>query len=663
MVELALAIAQTGISSRVPAIPLITHSPYFSAWLMGDKLNENWPMHWSRSIQAIAGYVQIDGTAYRFCGNGDRAATIPQVSHEITATRSTFTFEKDGVTFSVSFVSPLLPKNLEVMTRPATYLITTSKSTDGKNHKIGVYVDFTAEWCVGNPSQSVMSSRSKIGGLEALSFKSQDQPTLKRAGDQITIDWGSIWVAGRSDQGWNSVISSHNLARTSFVKGEELNEDDLRFPRAANDDFPVLAFRNEFSVSETPVRKTLIVAYDEDYAVEYFKRPLRPYWNRNEIGVGELLKKVNKEQDSVLALCDAFDQDLAGKLGAVSEEYKTIGILSYRQCLAGHGFAQDFGGDMVAFSKENTSNGCIGTVDVLFPAAPFYLYFDPELLRAQLKPLLDYGSSARWKFGFAPHDLGTYPKANGQVYGGGERTEENQMPVEESANLLILTLAYQRASGDSGFAKGYMKTLGKWAHYLEEKGFDPENQLCTDDFAGHLAHNTNLSLKAIIALRAYGELSGEKKFGDLASKWSKDWVKVADDGDHFRLTFDKAGTWSLKYNLLWDQLFGFNLFPRSVVDKELNFYIKTQNKFGIPLDSRVSYTKTDWLMWVAALGDQKQFEALSKPVSTWLTQTPSRVPFTDWYETKSGETRGMFARTVMGGVFAKLLSQKGILNK
>ena len=661
MVELVLALSQIGITSRVPAIPLITHTPYFSAWLMGDHLNRDWAKHWSGNIQAIAGYIKIDGKAYRFCGNGNRADEMPQVGTEITATTSTFKFEKDGVAFDVNFVSPLLPKNLEISTRPATYVNTSTRATDGKSHQVGVYFDFTAEWCVGEPGQTVVASRNKISGLDALSFRRADQPTLKRAGDQITIDWGTFWAAASQDENWSSLISSHELSRTSFVKGTPLDEDDLRFPRAANDDFPVLAFQTSLEAGKEPTERTLVVAYDEDYALEYFKRPIRPYWNRGEIGMGQLLKKVHAEQDSVFRACDQFDKDLAAQLLAVSPDYLTIGDLAYRQCVAGHGIVQDINGDLLAFSKENTSNGCIGTVDVLFPAAPFYLYFNPDFLKAQLKPLLDYGSSPRWKFDFAPHDLGQYPKANGQVYGGGERTEENQMPVEESANLLILALAYQRASGDKEFAKGYAKTLAKWAAYLEQKGFDPENQLCTDDFAGHLAHNTNLSLKAIIAIRAYGELSGDQKYTKLAEQWAKDWVKVADDGDHFRLTFDKANTWSLKYNLLWDQLLGFGLFPRSVVDKELDFYIKTQNKFGIPLDSRVSYTKTDWLMWVAALGNQKQFETLSKPVATWLTQTPSRVPFTDWYETKSGETRGMFARTVMGGVFAKLLSEKGTL--
>jgi hypothetical protein len=374
------------------------------------------------------------------------------------------------------------------------------------------------------------------------------------------------------------------------------------------------------------------------------------------------LEKRGREFDAALT------SDLEKEGG---QAYAQLATLAFRQTLAAHGFAADMNGQPMLFPKENFSNGCISTVDVLYPSAPFFLFFNPNLLEAQLKPVLEYAALPRWKFPFAPHDLGTYPLADGQVYGGGERTEENQMPVEESGNMLILLAALGREQGNWHLAQQYWTQLAKWAEYLRSKGLDPENQLSTDDFAGHLAHNANLSIKAIEGLAAYAEMArglGKTDVADDYAKAAKEmagkWEQMARDGDHYKLAFDKPGTWSQKYNLVWDQLLGFHLFPKTVRDTEMRFYLKHLNRYGLPLDNRADYTKLDWQIWTATLADsRKDFDALMDPISTWLNETTSRVPLTDWYDTKTGKKSGFQARSVVGGVYIKALADESLAKK
>src|SRR5579863_5791995 len=159
------------------------------------------------------------------------------------------------------------------------------------------------------------------------------------------------------------------------------------------------------------------------------------------------------------------------------------------------------------------------------------------------------------------------------------------MPVEECGNLLCLFGAVAQMEGNTKFAGLYWKQLEQWAAYLKEKGFDPEKQLCTDDFAGHLAHNVNLSAKAICALGAYGKMCAMRgdtaqaaEFGNIAHDFALRWVKEADDGDHFRLAFDRPGSWSQKYNLVWDNILGLGLFPPQAIAKEVAFYRRHQQK-------------------------------------------------------------------------------------
>ncbi|RYG87524.1 DUF4965 domain-containing protein, partial [bacterium] len=409
-----------------------------------------------------------------------------------------------------------------------------------------------------------------------------------------------------------------------------------------------------------------------EYSIQYFGRNLRPYWRRNGAGTADLLSMAERDYASVMARCIAFDDELVADLRAAGgENYAYLGSLAYRQSFAAQKVVADANGAPLSFSKENDSNGCTATVDVLYPASPQMLLLSPTLTKASLRPIMDYSASSRWKWPFAPHDLGQYPLANGQVYGGGERTEDNQMPVEETGNMILMLAALAKSEGNAKFCDPYWPVLARWAAYLTDKGFDPESQLSTDDFAGHLAHNVNLSAKAIEALGAYaqlltmkGDTAGAAASRAKAQEFAARWIKEGAEGDHTRLAFDKPGTWAQKYNLVWDRILGVNLFPASVATTEVAYYRTKFNPYGVPLDSRRDYTKLDWTVWSATLtGKRDDFDALIAPSVAYLNATPDRVPMNDWHFTERPRRSGFKARSVVGGVFIKLLDDPKVWAK
>ena len=660
---------------RPPAIPLVTIDPHTSVWCFADRLTDDWTRHWTGTKMSLYGVVRIDGEAFRFLGAPEflpRAAE--QTALEVGATRTVARFRAGAVELTATFTTALLPDDLDLLSRPVTYLSLSARPLDNRPREIVAYVDMSGEWAVNLPHDRVVWTAWEHAGLCGASFRSEHQRILPEAGDHRRIEWGTSFLAVASGAG-GAAVGDIDRCRDGFVRGDGLLSGGLRSDPPRKVDYngdPVAAV--VLTLPPDGSDADVLIAYDDEWSVELMGQRLRPWWRRNP-GAEPLamLAAAAAEAGDVKARCRAFDTALWAEADAAGgPAHADLLALSWRHTIAAHKLAAGPDGAPLFFSKENFSNGCIGTVDVTYPSAPMFLRYNPALLRAMLVPVMAYCASSEWPHPFPAHDLGTYPLANGQTYrdfqrkrGPGENIVETQMPVEEAGNMLVLAAALARAEGHAGFARDHWPLLRQWAGYLEEAGLNPGEQLCTDDFSGVLGHNVNLSAKAIMGLGGFAQLAttlnegaDAARFRAVAERFAQRWTEDATEGAATRLAFNQPGTWSLKYNLVWDRLLGLGLFPAETLQAEQRFYRTQENLYGTPLDNRATLTKPEWMLWAACLADDPALlTAWSEAILRYANETPSRVPLSDLYATDTGRKLGFQARSVLGGLFVALLAR------
>lgn len=606
-------------------------------------------------INTAGGRYLDFGLVDKLKDNAEKVQLAKQKSVDINATQTIYNFTCGKVDLKLTFTSPLLMNDLGLFARPVSYVSYQVKANDGKTHQVKAYLSASTNIAVYRPSQEVTTSKYNTPKLSVLKAGTVEQPVLQKASDDMRIDWGYFYVAAPKTSNAIQFVTAEKDAADAFRNGNAASTAKQGKMLALNTIIPFGA------VGKAAVEKYVELAYDEIYSVQYFNQNLRPWWNTSgkETIEGQLTAAAN-EYKTVIAKCEAFNKSVyADALKSGGKEYADLCVLAYRQSIAAHTLVKSQHGELLWLSKENNSGGFINTVDVTYPSAPLYLIYNPQLLQGMLNGIFYFSESGKYPHPWAAHDLGTYPLANGQTYG-------EPMPVEESGNMIILTAAIAKAQGNADYAKAHWKTLTTWVDYLTKEGLDPKTQLCTDDFAGHLARNANLSVKAIVGIACYAQMAQTLGYSDVAKKYREiaesmvpKWMEMADAGDHYALTFDNKNTWSQKYNLVWDKVLDLNLFPQKIYDTETKYYLTKQNRYGIPLDSRKAYTKNDWILWTATFAPtREEFEALVHPVYKHAIETESRVPLNDFYDSNTGIRDNFKARSVIGGFYMKMFADK-----
>ena len=659
----------------LPAYPLFVKDPYFSIWAQTEALNEKDVIFWTGAEKKIYGYVIVDGKRYCFLGDDKSCGQATQKGLSISAFTTDYEFSAGGVRLKLSFVSPLPPDDLKLLSCPVCYV---RYEVSGDADTQVIFVVGQGLCYNGDKELPVRGGTVRRDGYTVSFFGLKRQMPLSDDSDRFGADWGYWYLSGEETYYAAQAQCFEVLGGTAVPAS------------SGSDGRKVLA-----SVNRRKSGKVML-GFDDTVSVRYFGDMLKGYYlDENTIFDG--LDYTFNHTSEIDAELEKFDADLRRRAEKYGENYIDVLKASLRQSVGAHKLVKDRAGNVLFLFKECYSNGCMGTVDVSYPSMPLYLLYNPELVRGMLRPVFTFAKLPVWKYDFAPHDVGAYPNACGQVYGLkekgggilGDMTDieegqtrfpiwqlpasadiyafENQMPVEECANVLIMAFAAFRADGDAQLLRENFDTLQRWSDYLVRRGLRPENQLCTDDFSGHLKNNLNLAVKATVGVACFAgiceALGAAEKYSvyrGTARKFAAEIVDFAGKYDHMPLTWDSgAETYSLKYNLAFDKILDLRLFPDELREREVDFYLTKINDFGVPLDNRAEFTKSDWLTWAASLTrDVRKIRKLTDCIHKYLTESEDRLPFGDWYDAKTGRLIGFRNRTVQGGCFILLLQSE-----
>ncbi|GAA5882719.1 hypothetical protein JCM16303_006560 [Sporobolomyces ruberrimus] len=690
-----------------PAVPLAVKSPYLNAWLptggeFPKTLTGHWARHWpvrwgpdsSKSFELPwSGMIRIDGKTFEFLGapissassvfdNNDKheakTGVAEQTDFEFTATRSMFSFEADEVKFNVTFLSPVTPNDEVKTSLPFSYLSVDVEPTALERRSISVYTDVGGAWASGDSTIEIVWDFLAHKGVGIHSVARKDQQVFGEYAEQA--EWGNTIYATDSTHGIASSGPAQKLRSRFIRKGRLDGTFDSRY-RKINLDEPVFGF----SVPLTPERPNVVFTIGHvrhpyvNYVTPKGQVSLEGLWTTRFANSEDAIAFFQLDYPRALSEAKRFDAQIRRDAQRVSgANYASIVELSTRQAFASFelttGVNEDYEVDetrMMGWLKEISSNGDMSTIDVIFPLHPILLYTNPTLLALLLEPLLTYTHSGLYPNRWPVHDLGRYPNATGYNDGNDE-----PMPVEEAGNMLWMALSYYQLTSDLPWVEKHYEVFKSWTTFLIDDGLLPSNQLSTDDFAGQLANQTNLAVKAIVGIGAMAELANQTgrwtdwiHYRAVAKAYVREWWKLAmtdleGSHPHAKLAYQEDDSWGTLYNLLGDRILSLDLFPKELYDHQSKWYKQKREKFGVPLDSRHYWAKTDWQIFAAAsTSDKDTQDMFIDDLVSYLKAGKVDAAFPDLYETPTANWPGeegydwgirFIARPVAGGHFASL---------
>ena len=381
----------------------------------------------------MVGMISIDGKCFRFMGPADMSGSVcptalVQTSLTVLATTTSYEFYQPDhkIKLRVNFTTPADLTNLDLLSSSISYIVFAVTNEDAVSHLVKIYYDNSAEIVVSNANEQVVWDQGIYGIMKYLKIGTKNQ-IFNEGYRNDRIDWGFWYVRYNADiLGFTGTVSSDVDARGNFARNLSLPEFDKNMPRAASNNWPVLAVEIQggevVPFSKEPWYSYITLGYEDGDSIEYFGHRFKPLYTQNNKDFLNYFHISFLGKTNVLKICNQINERISSELlraaGGNNFKYNEIGSLAYRQVTGSLKIVyNDLLNTTWAFMKEISSDGDVSTVDVIYPASPLILNENPELFSLILAPLLSYANNETSQYGvsvpynlpWAPHHLGVWP--------------------------------------------------------------------------------------------------------------------------------------------------------------------------------------------------------------------------------------------------------------
>ena len=578
---------------------------------------------------------------------GSKSGTVTKASY--TSSHSTFTVEAGARTFTLDFFSPVSPKNYLRQSLPFSYLTVTLAAGDSSS--VQIYSDIDDSW-VGQANE-VSWSYSTKNATGVYQIKGVDTATYSENADGQAL-WGSAVYATRPPTGGSLSTASGPSAsvRQSFIANGTLSGTHAEWSSNG-----VIGFAHDLGTTAEEIAVTFAIGHVREESINYLGAAQTGYYRAKYASTIDAVSYFLDDYSDANEESTKFDSLIqATGISSYGSNYSDILALSVRQVYGGIEITipnESLDTSQTrAFIKEISSDGNINTVDVIFATFPIFYLLSPDYIKLLLDPILEYTGSTAYDKPYAVHEIGaSYPNATGHP------TTGEEMPIEESGNIILLTHAYQLASGKTYLSTTYASQLSQYANYLYENGLYPSSQLSLNDALGELSNQTNLGVKAAVALASYGSLTNNQTYTSYGKSFaSQIWSHLGTQNGHFLIQYG-IQPWFLVFNHYPDLLLGLDLFDEAY-NATAKFYPTVRQQAGIPLDGALGWGQTNWQSFVAATVDGTSREVFIADLHAYVANGLNGAPFSDRYWVVdsrgyvAGQSYSFRARPTLGSHFA-----------